>query len=182
MLLTAVTNVVIRFGEHEGSYCSVASFEKETDSKATTNTMESLRVITDHDNSGLIHNHHQNSPTRRLSRGKLLSPQHLSSTSPTGRPTRVQLQHQHLHHHHHQQQQLRLNPALNCFYPNYETTAHSAKGWFPVTQASSFGALSPSLAMGSYHTPKARAYAGWRLAYVPTVRYLANNMGQMLKV
>lgn len=186
--------VSCRFGEHEGSYCTVASFEKETDSKVTIDTMESLRVITDHDNSALAHHHqhhHQQHSPRRLSRGKL-SP-HLSPTSPTS------INSARLHHHHHQQQQqqqqnhhqqqaFRLNAQLgiqtSCFYPNYETAAHGAKGWYPVTTTASFGALSPPLAISSYHTPKARAYAGWRLAYVPAVRYLANNwpMGQMLKV
>lgn len=181
--------VVIRFGEHEGSYCTVASFEKETDSKVTIDTVESLRIITDHDNSALVHHHHhqQHSP-RRLSRGKL-SP-HLSPTSPTSINSARLHHHQQQQQNHQQQQQqaFRLNAQLGiqtgCFYPNYETAAHGAKGWYPVTTTASFGALSPPLAISSYHTPKARAYAGWRLAYVPAVRYLANNwpMGQMLKV
>ncbi|XP_046444330.1 maternal B9.10 protein-like [Daphnia pulex] len=161
--------VSCRFGEHEGSYCTVASFEKETDAKAVAgSTLAPLQVVTDNDRS-LAVSQQQISPRRtntssnRSSRG---------SPSPVS-PPRATIQQQ-------QQQQYRLN----CFYPNYDP---SHKGWYPVTATSSYSSLSPPPPMAlNYHAPKSRFVQQqhpWGLAYVPTVRYLNNwPMGQMVKV
>lgn len=149
-----------RFGEHEGSYCTVASFE-EADTKAIADsTLAPLQVVTDNDRTLSIPQ--QQSPRRNINRR--VSPSPLS-------PPRVVQQ---------QQQQYRLN----CFYPNYEP---SHKGWYPVTATSSYSSLSPPPPMAlNYHAPKSRYVQQqhpWGLAYVPAVRYLNNwPMGQMVKV
>jgi hypothetical protein len=157
-----------RFGEHEGSYCTVASFGNETDAKAVAGSaLAPLQVVTDNDRS-LAVSQQQISPRRtntssnRSSRG---------SPSPVS-PPRATIQQQ--------QQQYRLN----CFYPNYDP---SHKGWYPVTATSSYSSLSPPPPMAlNYQAPKSRFVQQqhpWGLAYVPTVRYLNNwPMGQMVKV
>lgn len=158
--------VSCRFGEHEGSYCTVASFGKETGAKAIADSaLRPLQVVTDSDRSLAVPQQH--SPRRNTSHRSRVSPSPLS-------PPRVVQQQQ-------QQQQYRLN----CFYPNYEP---SHKGWYPVTATSSYSSLSPPpppMAL-SYHAPKSRYVQQqhpWGLAYVPTVRYLNNwPMGQMVKV
>lgn len=169
-----------RFGEHEGSYCTVASFE-EADSgvKAIAvdgSTLAPLQIITDSSERTLAANPqqqqspHQTTQHQHQRSGARISPLPLSS------PRVVQQQ-----PHHHQYR-------LNCFYPNYEP---SHKGWYPVTAASSYSSLSPPpppppMAL-NYHAPKSRAYVQqqhpWGLAYVPAVRYLNNwPIGQMVKV
>lgn len=150
-----------RFGEHEGSYCTVASFE-EADAKAIAvdNTLAPLRIVTDNDRTLAVSQ--QQSPHQTAHRSRV-SPLPLSS------PRIVQQQHQY---------------RVNCFYPNYEP---SHKGWYPVTATSSYSSLSspPPMAI-NYHAPKSRYVQQqhpWGLAYVPAVRYLNNwPIGQMVKV
>ena len=160
-----------RFGEHEGSYCTVASFENEIDAKAVAgSTLAPLQVVTDNDRSLTVPHQQQISP-RRSNTSSIRSGGSRGSLSPVS-PPRATIQQQ--------QQQYRLN----CFYPNYDP---SHKGWYPVPATSSYSSLSPPPPMAlNYHAPKSRFVQQqhpWGLAYVPTVRYLNNwPMGQMVKV
>lgn len=182
--------VSCRFGEHEGSYCTVASFE--TDGSVITNTisttpktdtMTPLRVTVSSDQmlqqENVANQMQQRSPSRSGSshRSKLSPASSSSSLSSLSPPIRSV----------HPSQQFRVG----CFYPNYEPQ----KSWY------TYGSLSPPLALTvapSYHhhhhhgppaSTKSRPspYTGWNLTYVPTtaVRYLTNSwpaMGTMVKV
>ena len=108
-----------RFGEHEGSYCTVASFE--TDGSAITNTintttkadtMTPLRVTVSPDQmlqqENVANQMQQRSPSRSVSshRSKLSPASSTSSLSSLSPPIRSV----------HPSQQFRVG----CFYPNYE--------------------------------------------------------------
>lgn len=163
LCFTVANQYLHRFGEHEGSYCTVASFGESGDSKASIEgALPPLQVSTDHERA--LAPPQPPSPRRTTSRSRL-------SPTPASPPRVMQQQH-------HQYR-------LNCFYPNYET---SHKGWYPMTTtASTFTSMSPPpppMTM-SYHTPKSRYVQPqqWGVAYVPTLRYLNNwSMGQMVKV
>lgn len=157
--------VSCRFGEHEGSYCTVASFGEPGDSKVLIEgALQPLQVTTDHERA--LAPPQQPSPRRAASKSRL-------SPSPASPPRVIQQQH-------HQYR-------LNCFYPNYEP---SHKGWYPMTTAASFTSMSPPpppMTMNYHSTPKSRYLQQphqWGLAYVPTYRVPFNNwpMGQMVKV
>lgn len=144
---------VLRFGENEGSYCTVASFHNESDVKDSNEVKSSvtpLEIKTDHD---------------KLPRGgnsNMLSPSVMNHhPSPSSSPVPVQYR-------------------VNCFYSGYE---NGQKGWYLPSQTTQYSPpvavnyhVSPPKSTSCYGLD-------WGLAYVPTIRYLNNwAMGQMVKV
>jgi len=145
--------VSCRFGENEGSFCTVASFHNDDDvqkdSQRVNSSMTPLEVATNHDRSIAVNSN----PS---------SPRMMNHTlSPSSSPVPVQYR-------------------VSCFYSSYE---NSQKGWYLPTQTSQYSPpvavnyhVSPSKSTSRYGL-------NWGLAYVPQIRYLNNwAMGQMVKV
>jgi len=145
--------VSCRFGENEGSYCTVASFHNDShakDNDEVASIVAPLEVDTDDDR---LH---------RSTHSSVSSPS-LMNHGPTPSSSPVPVQYR-----------------VSCFYSGYE---NAQKGWYLPPQNSQYSPpvavnyhVSPPKATSRYGL-------NWGLAYVPTIRYLNNwAMGQMVKV
>ena len=144
---------ILRFGENEGSYFTVASFHNDSDTKDSDEVKSSvapLEVNTDDDRLYKGSNSSMSSPSI-MNHGP----------SPSLSPVPVQYR-------------------LGCFYSSYE---NGQKGWYLPPQTAQYSPPIAVNYHVSSPKSTSRYGLNWGMAYVPTIRYLNNwAMGQMVKV